>query len=114
MVYIKVETNLPTESIPKGAVQELIRTVSHPRLRNKYTKNIDYGATIHCNRSLGTAVPSARIQCFYLPFELMEAPFSKECTEKNVILVLHMMLGIPPERCTTTFPDAPAIPLYLK
>ena len=99
MVYIKVETNLPAESVPQGAAQELVRVVSRC-LRGDGVA----GATIHCNMTLGHDLPTARVTCFN---ELPSLSAPAEKYEKDMKLALHMMLGIPPERCSFVHSEAP-------
>ena len=104
MVYIKVETNLPAESVPQGAVQELVRVVS---LTFPETAGVA-GATIQCNM-LGNDLPTARVTCFNaLPSLAYPRPrIEGPRIEKDVKLALHMMLGIPPERCSYVHCEAP-------
>ena len=116
MGYIKVETNLPAESIPIGAVKELVRALKPCTYKDMsgWGRSIDFGVTIHCSGlDIESAVPSARVTCFYLP---KESYFSnpeedrgewRRKTEETLTHALHMMLEIPPERCCFVFAKAP-------
>ena len=108
MVYIKVETNLPAESVPQGAAQELVRVVSQTFPDIPATDGVA-GATIQCNMT-GIDLPTARVTCFNaLPILPTSHQYKVQFhnMEKDVKLALHMMLGIPPERCSYVRREAP-------